>query len=106
MSSRRRTGSRRGGTGRGGARAGAGVSRTGTTPLEAFAVPTAVAAAVLAAGGSAVWRSFRPRRAEYRAWADRLKDAWTRASASPEAVGPDAMAMLTEASVRVPGGVP
>jgi hypothetical protein len=79
-----------------------GISLRATSPWEAFAVPTVAAVAVLAAGGLAVWRSFEPRRAEYRAWADRLKDAWTRASESPASVGPDAIAVLAEASGQVP----
>jgi len=77
-----------------------GISLRATTAWEVFAVPTVAAAVVLAVGGLAVWRSFRPRRAEYRAWADRLKEAWTRASESP--AGADGMAVLAEASTRVP----
>src|SRR3990170_580014 len=46
-----------------------GISLRATTAWEVFAVPTVAAAVVLAVGGLAVWRSFRPRRAEYRAWA-------------------------------------
>ncbi len=65
--------------------------------------PAAAAAVVLLAGGSAVFRAFRPRRQEYRGWTDRLRAAWSAAASGSEDAGPSGLALLAEASGQVPG---
>ena len=74
---------------------------TGSPLWVSIAWATASALAVFVAAGVFVWRSFRPRREEYRRWSDRLRAAWTQASESG-GVKADGLSLLAEASERVP----
>jgi len=74
---------------------------TGSPLWVSIAWATASALAVFVAAGVFVWRSFRPRREEYRRWSDRLRAAWTQASGSG-GVKADGLSLLAEASERVP----